>query len=86
MNSDIDAPINIGNPQERTILEFAQAVLSLMPDKGSIKYMPALPDDPKKRRPDISKAKKLLGWEPHVELSIGLSSTIDYFKNRVKID
>ena len=86
MNSDVDTPINIGNPQERTILEFAEVVISLMPGKGSIKYMPALPDDPKKRKPDISKAKKLLGWEPHVELKAGLSKTVDYFRDRINID
>ena len=86
MNSDIDTPVNIGNPQERTILEFAQAVISLMPNKGSIKYMPALPDDPKKRRPDISKAKRSLGWEPCVDLKTGLSKTVDYFKDRINID
>ncbi len=82
MNSDVDTPVNLGNPDEKTILEFAETILSLISTKSSIKYMPALPDDPKKRRPDISKAKRLLKWEPTVELRAGLSNTIDYFRNR----
>jgi dTDP-glucose 4,6-dehydratase len=85
MNSDVDAPVNLGNADEKTILEFAQVIISLTSTGISIKYMPPLPDDPQKRRPDISRAKKLLGWEPHVDLRTGLSKTIDHFKNRINV-
>lgn len=86
MNSDVDTPMNIGNPEERTILEFAQTILSLVSSKSTIKYFPALPDDPQKRKPDISKAKKLIGWSPLVDLKTGISNTVVYFKDRMKLD
>ncbi|MCX6112987.1 MAG: SDR family oxidoreductase [Proteobacteria bacterium] len=86
MDSDVDTPVNLGNPEERTILEFAKTIMSLVSSKSSIKYMPALPDDPKKRCPDISKAKKLLGWNTRIDLKTGISKTIDYFKSRINVD
>ncbi|MEI6092733.1 MAG: UDP-glucuronic acid decarboxylase family protein [bacterium] len=86
MNSEVDTPVNIGNPEERTILEFAQIILSIVSSKSSIKYLPALPDDPKKRKPDISKAIKFIGWSPMVDIKTGISDTVDYFKNRMKLD
>ena len=73
-------PINIGNPSEFTILELAEKVIKLTGSKSKIVKEPLPADDPKQRRPDISKAKKILNWEPSVNLEDGLKKTIDYFK------
>jgi len=73
-------PTNIGNPTEMTIYEFAERVRSHFPNAPKIVFEPLPEDDPKQRRPDISKAKRLLGWEPKVELEEGLKLTIDFFK------
>ncbi len=71
---------NIGNPDERTIQEFAQMIKKLSKSKSEIVYSEPLPeDDPLQRKPDITKAKRLLGWEPKIGLEIGLKKTIDYF-------
>ena len=77
-------PINIGNPTERTMLEFAQEIKRLTDSPSEIVYQ-ELPtaDDPKQRKPDITKAQTLLGWEPKVSLEDGLKQTIDYFKNKL---
>ena len=79
--SDQSGPINIGNPTERTMLEFAQEIKRLTGSASEIVFEP-LPtaDDPKQRRPDITKAQQLLGWEPKVSLEDGLRETIGYFK------
>ena len=82
--SEHTIPINIGNPAERTILEFAHEIKRLTNSSSEIVYEPLLsPDDPKQRRPDITKARNLLGWEPKVELEEGLFRTIDFFKTIV---
>ena len=73
-------PVNIGNPVEMTIKEIAQRIIKLTNSKSKIVYKPLPEDDPKKRRPDISKAKKILKWKPKVDLNQGLLKTIDYFK------
>jgi dTDP-glucose 4,6-dehydratase len=73
-------PVNLGNPAELTILEFAERIKRLMGVNGEIVFEPLPSDDPKKRRPDISKAKKVLGWEPKVGLEDGLRETVGYFK------
>jgi dTDP-glucose 4,6-dehydratase len=73
-------PVNIGNPNEMTVLQFAQEIKRLTGTKAPIEFRPLPEDDPKVRRPDITKAKKLLGWEPKVALEVGLKRTIDYFK------
>ena len=78
-------PVNLGNPTEMTILEFAQAIQARFAGDLEIDYLPLPSDDPKLRRPDINKAKKLLGWEPKVGLDEGLSKTIAYFKQSVGI-
>ena len=78
--SDERFPVNIGNPHEMTILEFAERIQSLMETRLAIKFEPLPSDDPKQRRPDIAKAKRLLGWEPRVSLEDGLRSTIAYFR------
>lgn len=76
-------PVNIGNPHEMTILEFAKKVVELTGSKSKIVERPLPEDDPKIRQPDISKARKLLGWEPKVNLHDGLSITFEYFKKQV---
>src|SRR5882762_90066 len=75
-------PTNIGNPAELTILEFAERIRAEFPNAQKIIYEPLPEDDPKQRRPDISKAKKLLGWEPKVSLEEGLRHTLKYFKEQ----
>ncbi|CCW34648.1 nucleoside-diphosphate-sugar epimerase [Chthonomonas calidirosea] len=82
--SDLTGPINIGNPTERTILEFAQLIKQLTNSKSEIVFEPLkTPDDPKQRRPDITKARTLLGWEPKVGLEEGLQYTIAYFAKKL---
>jgi dTDP-glucose 4,6-dehydratase len=81
--SEYHEPVNIGNPTEFTILEFAQLVLKLLGSNNEIVYRPLPQDDPKQRRPDITRAKKLLGWEPKVDLETGLRQTIEYFRDKV---
>lgn len=81
MMSDLNDPVNIGTQEERTILEFAQAVLAATGSSSEIVFMPATADDPKQRRPDTTRARTLLGWEPTTSLDEGLKHTIEYFKN-----
>lgn len=84
MNSPIDflGPVNIGNPNEFTMLELAKAVLNLTGSKSKLVYKPMPQDDPKQRKPDISLAhEKLDGWKPKIELNEGLIKTISYFEN-----
>jgi dTDP-glucose 4,6-dehydratase len=83
MNSDEHEPVNIGNPQEITILEFAERVRALLGLDVPIIFKPLPQDDPKQRCPDISKAKRLLGWEPKVNLNEGLQLTLDFFRQQV---
>jgi len=79
--SDYCMPVNIGNPDEITILDFAKEILELTNNKVSIIFKPLPVDDPKNRQPDISKAKEILGWEPRVSRVDGLRITLDYFKS-----
>jgi dTDP-glucose 4,6-dehydratase len=81
--SDEHLPVNIGNPNEFTILECAQLVIKVVGSKSRIRYEPLPQDDPKQRRPDITKARQLLGWEPKIELESGLRLSLDYFKKAV---
>jgi dTDP-glucose 4,6-dehydratase len=76
-------PVNIGNPNEFTILECARRVIAVTGSKSEIKFEPLPQDDPKQRRPDITKAKKLLGWEPKVDLESGLRLSLEYFRRAV---
>jgi dTDP-glucose 4,6-dehydratase len=78
--SDYHLPVNIGNPHETTINDFAQEILKLTGTNQEIVYKPLPKDDPLKRQPDISKAKLLLGWEPKVSRQEGIKKTFDYFK------
>lgn len=83
--SDHDQPVNIGNPSEITILDFAKEVLKLVNNpEAKIIYKPLPVDDPKVRQPDITKAKEILGWTPKVDREEGLRRTYEYFKNVVK--
>jgi nucleoside-diphosphate-sugar epimerase len=72
---------NLGNPEEYTMLELAEKIKSLTGSNSGIVYKPLPPDDPKQRQPDITKAKKVLGWEPKVSVDEGLQKTIDYYKS-----
>lgn len=83
MLSEESGPINIGNPTERTMLEFALEIKNLTGSSSEIVFEPLkTADDPKQRRPDITKARTLLGWEPKVSLEEGLRLTVEYFKHR----
>ena len=77
-------PVNIGNPTEFTILECAQAVLKVTGSSSNVRFEPLPQDDPKQRRPDITKARTLLGWEPKVELHTGLQLSLEYFRDAVQ--
>jgi dTDP-glucose 4,6-dehydratase len=77
-------PVNIGNPYEMTVLQFAKKILELTGSKSEIAYRPLPQDDPQVRQPDITRARTLLKWEPKVDLDEGLIKTIDYFRGRLK--
>lgn len=82
--SDYHLPVNLGNPDETTIIEFAQEIMDIVKNpKAHIIYKPLPVDDPKRRRPDISKAREILGWEPKVDRKEGLVKTFEYFKKMV---
>jgi dTDP-glucose 4,6-dehydratase len=86
MMSDHTGPINIGNPTEKTMLEFAREIKRLTNSPSEIVFEPLhTTDDPKKRKPDITKATSLLGWKPVVSLDEGLTRTIEYFKQRIRL-
>jgi dTDP-glucose 4,6-dehydratase len=81
--SDYHNPVNIGNPQEMTIKQFAEKIREITGTKSRIEYKPLPVDDPKVRQPDITRARKLLGWEPRVEFEAGIVRTIEYFRERL---
>ena len=80
MNSDCTKPVNIGNPNEMSILELAEKIKELINSKSEIVFKELPEDDPVRRCPDISKAKETLGWEPKISLEEGLERTIEWFK------
>jgi dTDP-glucose 4,6-dehydratase len=84
--SEINTPVNLGNPEEITILSLAQRVLKLTGSKSEIKNLPLPEDEPKVRQPDISKAKELLKWQPEISLEEGLKKTIEWFQSADKQD
>ena len=84
MHAPVNDPVNIGNPQEMTIEEIARRIIEMTGSKSKIIYQPLPEDDPKVRKPDITRARTLLGWEPKVSLEEGLGKTIDYFRQKVK--
>ena len=79
--SDETEPVNIGNPNEMTILEFAKLIIRLTGSRSQIVYRPLPEDDPKTRRPDISRAREVLGWEPVVPVEDGIGRTIDWYRS-----
>jgi dTDP-glucose 4,6-dehydratase len=81
--SSYHEPVNIGNPTEFTILEFAKLVLQMLDAKSEVVLKPLPVDDPKQRRPNITRAREILGWEPKVDIKAGLRLTIDYFRTKV---
>jgi len=83
MESDVHDPVNVGNPHEMTIEQIARAIIEISGSKSTIVYRPLPEDDPKVRRPDITRARTLLGWEPKVSLEEGLRQTLEYFKTKV---
>lgn len=81
--SDYSKPVNIGNPSEITLLEFAEEILALTGSKSKIVYEPLPQDDPRQRQPNITKARNILGWEPKVDRREGLKRTLEYFKQHI---
>jgi dTDP-glucose 4,6-dehydratase len=82
-DSDVENPVNIGNPAERTVGELAERIIRLTGSTAPIEYQPLPVDDPKVRCPDITRARRLLGWEPRVDIDAGLARTIEYFRTVV---
>ncbi|HVS09265.1 MAG TPA: UDP-glucuronic acid decarboxylase family protein [Planctomycetota bacterium] len=83
LRSDEHLPTNVGNPQEMTILDFARLILELTGSRSEIVTRPLPEDDPKVRQPDITKARRVLGWEPRIDLREGLERTLPYFRERL---
>ena len=83
MESNVNDPVNIGNPQEMTIEAIARMIIKLTGSKSRLVYRPLPEDDPKVRQPDITRARTLLGWEPKVGLEEGLTRTLEYFRTKV---
>jgi len=81
--STFQEPINIGSQFEYSVLEFAKLIIELTGSKSKIDFLPPLPDDPRQRRPDLTRAKEILNWEPTTPLIKGLTQTIDYFKGKM---
>jgi dTDP-glucose 4,6-dehydratase len=83
MDSDVHDPVNIGNPHEVTIEEIARIIIKLLGSRSRVVYCSLPVDDPKQRKPDITRARSLLGWEPKVGLEEGLLRTVEYFKQKL---
>jgi len=83
--SDFHEPVNIGNPREMTIKQFAEEIIRITGATSGIEYRPLPEDDPKVRQPDITRAKKILGWEQRVNFDEGIRTTIDYFKQHIEL-
>jgi dTDP-glucose 4,6-dehydratase len=82
-DSTTNEPVNIGNPHEVTIEQIARTIIQLVGSSSRVVYRPLPVDDPKQRRPDITRARTLLGWEPKVDLEEGLVKTVEYFKGKL---
>jgi dTDP-glucose 4,6-dehydratase len=83
MHSDLNDPVNIGNPREMTVLEIAETIIRMTGSRSRIVHRELPQDDPKVRQPDITRARQLLGWSPKIDLQQGLESTIAYFREKV---
>jgi UDP-glucuronate decarboxylase len=81
--NDFTGPVNLGNPVENTILEFAEKIITITGSRSKIIFKPLPQDDPKQRQPDISLARQRLDWKPVVELETGLAKTVEYFAARI---
>jgi len=84
MQAPVNDPVNLGNPQEMTLLELAKRILRLTGARSEIVFRPLPTDDPKVRQPEIGRARALLGWEPRVDVDEGLRLTIDWFRRRLR--
>jgi dTDP-glucose 4,6-dehydratase len=84
MQAKVNDPVNIGNPQEMTLLELAKRIIRLTGSRSEIVFRPLPVDDPKVRQPDITLARKLLGWEPRVDTDDGLRRTVDWFREALR--
>ena len=84
MQAPVNDPVNIGNPQEMTLLELAKHIIRLAGSSSEIVFRPLPVDDPKVRQPDISRARTLLGWEPRVDTDEGLRLTLDWFRAKLR--
>jgi dTDP-glucose 4,6-dehydratase len=84
--SELPGPVNIGNPDEFTVLDCARLVLKVTQSSSAIGYSPLPQDDPRQRRPDITKARTLLGWEPKIDLETGLRLSLEYFHRAIELD
>jgi dTDP-glucose 4,6-dehydratase len=82
--SDFHEPVNLGNPREMTIKQFANEIIRITGTKSAIEYKRLPIDDPRVRQPDIARAKEVLGWEPRVDFEEGIKTTIEYFKESLK--
>jgi nucleoside-diphosphate-sugar epimerase len=80
MQAETSDPVNLGNPDEMTLLELAKRVIRLTGSSSAVLFSPLPQDDPKQRKPDITRARRLLDWEPRVELEEGLRRTIEWFR------
>jgi dTDP-glucose 4,6-dehydratase len=83
MLSELNDPVNIGNPHELTIKDIAETIIRMTGSSSRLVYQPLPTDDPKVRKPDITRARTLLGWEPKVSLEDGLTRTIEYFRTKI---
>ena len=83
--SDFHEPVNIGNPREMTIKQFADEIIRITGAKSGIEYRPLPEDDPKVRQPDITRAKKILGWQPQIDFDEGIRETIEYFRQHIEL-
>jgi UDP-glucuronate decarboxylase len=83
-DDSITGPINLGNPNEFTIMQLAELVVEMTGSRSSIEKHPLPEDDPRQRQPDITRARQVLAWEPHVALKEGLKKTIAYFDDRMR--
>jgi UDP-glucuronate decarboxylase len=84
MNSDYDLPVNLGNPDEYSVKQFAEYIRDMTGSSSQINFLPAVKDDPTQRKPDISTAKSQISWQPKIKVKDGLEKTIDYFKRCLK--
>jgi UDP-glucuronate decarboxylase len=80
MNAEYNQPVNIGNPDEYTIQQFAEMIRKEVNPDAVITHLPATTDDPQKRQPDISRAREILGWKPKFDVKTGIAETVEYFK------